>query len=213
MATIYFSINESDAADSLLIVASQDGAEIDGGAASVAAATAAGLRVASATLDLSTATAGAIRLDLIDDAGERLQGRDAWVDTSGDLVAGMVETRDLEQVQHLWQLTRRADGALTAVNPLNVGPGEVVRAGFQCLGSLVLAGSSVLATMTTPTSSDTDAVTVAKLGIAPTVAKVEVTALADAAAGTYYVRTTVTDSTGGGPVTLLGTVIVRAEPT
>jgi hypothetical protein len=65
-------------------------------------------------------------------------------------------------------------------------------------------------TAATPSSGD---VVATKLGIDATQAKVSVVCDDEADAGaTHYVRCEVTNSLGGGPVTLLGPVTVRAEP-
>lgn len=126
--------------------------------------------------------------------------------------ASTTETRDLEPVQHVWRFSRRSGGDIVAGNVLNIAPGETIRAGFECAASIVLPAGSVLATMTAATPSSGDIVAT-KLGIDATQAKVSVLAADDATTGeTHYVRCEVTNSLGGGPLVLLGPVIVRAEP-
>lgn len=122
------------------------------------------------------------------------------------------DTRDLEPVQFTWTFNKRADGTLESTNTLTIAPGEKYRCGFNCDRTNVLPAGVVLRSMTTPTVTNA-ACTATKLGVDPTNAKVEVTAEDDAADGTRgYVRTTVINSNGAGPVTLLGRFAIVAEP-
>lgn len=123
------------------------------------------------------------------------------------------DTRDLEPVQFTWKMSRRSDGTIVSMNTLRIAPGESIRAGFDCDLQLVLPTGLVLRSMTTPTPASGDVVA-AKLGVEPKMAKAQVTADSGATAGgTFYVRTTVINSSGAGPITLLGRVSVVAEPT
>jgi hypothetical protein len=122
------------------------------------------------------------------------------------------DTRDLEPPQFVWKLSRRSDGTIISTNTLRIAPGESIRAGFDCNLQLILPGGAVLGSMTTPTTESTT-ISAVKLGIDPSVAKVEVTAASNAAdKDEAYVRCTVTNSNDAGPITLLGHVIVKAEP-
>lgn len=129
-----------------------------------------------------------------------------------DAGAGAADTRDLQPTQFTWEIARRSDGTLVSTNTLRIAPGETIRAGFNCNRQLVLPTGVVLASMTNPTSTATN-VTATKLGVDPTNAKVSVAAASNAVGGTTgYVRTTVTNSSGAGPITLLGKIEVVAEP-
>lgn len=126
--------------------------------------------------------------------------------------SGSADTRDLEPVQFTWEISRRSDGTLVSTNTLRIAPNETIRAGFNCNRQIVLPTGAVLATMSTPTST-LATITPTKLGIDPTNAKVSLDADSAAVGGTTgYVRVTVTNSNGAGPVTLLGKVEVVAEP-
>lgn len=123
------------------------------------------------------------------------------------------DTRDLEPTQFTWEFNKRADGTLESTNTLTIGPGETMRCGFKCAGTLALPSGAVLRSMTSPTSTNAAAASALKLGIDPTNAKVEVTADAEAGDGdTGYIRTTIINNQGGGPVTLLGRFKVESEP-
>ena len=124
------------------------------------------------------------------------------------------DTRDLQPVQFMWKLSRRSESTLVSTNTLHIAAGESIRCGFDCDNTIVLPGSAVLGSMTDPTDTGDD-LTAVKLGIDPKVAKVEVSADANAAAGTteYYVRTTVLNDNGAGPITLIGKVKIVADPT
>lgn len=129
--------------------------------------------------------------------------------------AATPDTRDLEPVQHVWQLRRSGDGALRATNAVVLHRGDTdVRVGWNCDTPVILPGGAVLSTMTTPTSSDdTSGVNVdAKLGVDPKIAKVALSADADAVVGDYWITTTVTNNHGGGPIAIYGKVTVQAAP-
>jgi hypothetical protein len=126
---------------------------------------------------------------------------------------GPADTRDLEPTQFTWKLSRRSDGTIVSINTLRIAPGESIRSGYDCDMQLITPGGTVLGSMTTPTPAS-GSISATKLGVDPKVAKVEVTAASNATDGTEaYIRCTVTNSHGAGPVTLLGHVIVVAEPT
>lgn len=135
----------------------------------------------------------------------------AWNGAS-EASAVTADTRDLQPTQFTWEISRRSDGTLVSTNTLRIAPGETIRAGFNCNRQLVLPTGIVLASMTDPTSTATN-VTATKLGVDPTNAKASVAAASNAVGGTTgYVRTSVTNSNGAGPITLLGKVEVVAEP-
>jgi hypothetical protein len=139
----------------------------------------------------------------------------APVSDAGGGGTSTADTRDLEPVQFTWKMSRRSDGTIVSTNTLRIAPGESIRAGFDCDLQLVLPTGTVLRSMTVPTPASGD-VTATKLGVDPKVAKVEVAADSEAEVTegtTYYVRTTVINSNNAGPVTLLGKVILVAEPT
>lgn len=127
--------------------------------------------------------------------------------------SGAADTRDLEPVQFTWTLSSRSDGTMESTNKLVIGPGEKFRCGFKCDGTKALpTAGTVLRTMATPTVTNA-ACTATKLGIDPSIAKIEVAADPGATAGTSgYVRTTITNNHGAGPVTLLGKFVIAKEP-
>lgn len=132
----------------------------------------------------------------------------------GSGVGASSDTRDLQPVQFTWKLSRRSESTLVSTNTLHIAAGESIRCGFDCDNTIVLPGAAVLGSMTDPTGTGDD-LTVIKLGIDPKVAKVEVSADANAAAGAteYYVRTTVLNDDGAGPITLIGKIKIVADPT
>ena len=132
----------------------------------------------------------------------------------GSGVGASPDTRDLQPVQFTWKLSRRLESTLVSTNTLHIAAGESIRCGFDCDNTIVLPGAAVLGSMTDPTDTGDD-ITVRKLGIDPKVAKVEVSADENAAAGAteYYVRTTVLNDDGAGPITLIGKIKIVADPT
>lgn len=134
--------------------------------------------------------------------------------------AGLKDTRDLNDVQHVWTLKRTGTGALqsTDESAYRVYPGNGdLRAGFDCNIPSICPNGTVLASMEDPESSEAD-ITATKLGIGPNgtkqpiLAKVELDIAADTEPGTYWITTEVTNSLGGGPVKVFGKVIVLEEP-
>lgn len=130
------------------------------------------------------------------------------------------DTRDLKAVQWLFTLKRTSTGALgsTTETTAYVHPGDTgVRIGWDCDIPAILPGTTVLASMTAPTSDNAD-FTLAELGIGPNgkrgpmAAKGSLDVAADATPGEYTVTTTVTNDAGAGPITLYGKVIVLSEP-
>jgi hypothetical protein len=135
-------------------------------------------------------------------------------------VTSAPDTRDLDEVQHVWVLKRTGSGALqsTDESALRVYAGsEDIRAGWDCNIPSILPNGTVLATMTDPESENED-LTLTKLGIGPNglrqpmLAKVNVDVAEDATPGTYWITTQVANRLGGGPLTIYGKVIVLAAP-
>lgn len=124
------------------------------------------------------------------------------------------DDRDLESVQHEWKLKRSGAGVYRSTNPFTIAAGDTARVGWDCGIPAILPNGTVLSTMTLPTSSDAaEGVNVVeKLGVDRRVAKVEISADADAVAASYWITTKVTNSNGGGPVTVYGEVVVQAAP-
>lgn len=125
------------------------------------------------------------------------------------------DSRDLEPVQHVWRMRKyRVNGTtrLQSVNPIRLKRGDAdIRIGFDCDIWSVLPNGVVLAAMTDPTSSESE-LTLTKLGNDATVAKISATIGSSAPYASAWVKTTVTNSLGGGPVALFGEVIVEADP-
>jgi hypothetical protein len=134
------------------------------------------------------------------------------------------DTRDLDDVQHVWILRRSGTGALQSItepqdSTLYVYPGDTdVRVGWDCNIPSILPNGTVLATMSEP-ESDNDDLTLTKLGIGPNglrapvmLAKVSIDVAADATPGSYWITTQVTNRLGGGPMTLYGKVTILSPP-
>lgn len=124
-----------------------------------------------------------------------------------------LEDRDHEPVQHLWQLKRSGDGSLRSTNPCYVHAGDTIRVGWNCGLPSILPGDTGVASQTDPAVVDNEEdITVTTTGPGEKVAKAEVTVTANATAGSYWVSTGVTNTNGGGPVTVYGEVIVQEAP-
>lgn len=162
-----------------------------------------------------TVRAGATPSNSNDDpiVGHRYLKWSGTAEVAASTGSGTADTRDLEPVQFTWTLSSRSDGTMESTNKLVIGPGETLRCGFKCDGTKALpTAGTVLRTMATPTVTNA-ACTATKLGIDPSVAKIEVAADPGATAGTSgYVRTTITNNHGAGPVTLLGKFVIAKEP-
>lgn len=145
-------------------------------------------------------------LDTIRDDTESLQTSVA------NLTPGTVETRDLEPCDYTLNLKRAGSNTLETVDAAYLKPGDTdVRVEVLCSIPQVLPGGAVLAAMGTPTSENAD-FTLTKLGIDPDGAKFSVDAAADATAGTYWVKFTVTNNLGAGPKSVYAKVIVQSPP-
>ena len=155
----------------------------------------------------SQPTTGSLWGDLTEDNGGTQRFTTAALANGA---ASTTETRDLEPVQHTWQLVRTGTGSLVSENALYARPDDVRRVSWNCDIRSILPTGAVLATMSTPTADS--GITVTKLGIDNDEAKVEVTVDSGTAAGTYNVSCTVTNNLGGGPVTIYGQVVVQAAP-
>lgn len=123
------------------------------------------------------------------------------------------DDRDLEPVQHVWQLKRSGDGTLRSTNPLYVHGGDTIRAGWNCDIPSVLPPGTVISTEDDPEAvNDTGEITITAIGHDAKIAKVEL-AIDDAAeAGSHWIKTTVTNTNGGGPIAVYGEVVIQAEP-
>lgn len=125
------------------------------------------------------------------------------------------DDRDLEPVQHVWQLNRSGDGTLRSTNPLYVATGtaQTIRAGWNCDIPTILPPGTVISTESTPVLvTASDDVTPTAIGHGEKVAKVELEISDDAAAGSHWVKTTITNTNGGGPIAVYGKVVIQAEP-
>lgn len=126
------------------------------------------------------------------------------------------DNRDLAPVDHLWQLKRSGDGTLRSTNPLYVHAGDTRRVGFNCDITALLPAGATLNALGTPTTDNAD-LTLAELGIDPKVAKIEIEVDAEATPHTdetvsSWVKTTISNSNGGGPIAVFGEVIIQTEP-
>ncbi len=127
------------------------------------------------------------------------------------------DDRDLEPVGHVWKLRRAGDGTLRSTNPLYVvtGTAQTIRAGWDCDLPAILAPGTVISTQNTPTEVEaTTNFSLTAIGHGEKVAKVQISVAADAtpvAAG-HWIKTTITNTNGGGPIAVYGQVIVQAEP-
>lgn len=150
-----------------------------------------------------------------------LPNLDAPVSEVGD---GLVDTRDLDEVQHVWRIQSTGDGSWrsTPESTLYLTPGadgvSDFRAGFDCnIPSICPNGSTLSLMGNTPVFSSSDG-TIAKLGIGPNglkqpmMAKVELDVDANPTAGTFWARAHVSNSLGGGPMTVYGKVVLLEAP-
>jgi hypothetical protein len=134
---------------------------------------------------------------------------------------GEADTRDLDEVQHVWTLKRTGSGAFqsTAETTLYVHPGDTIRVGWDCNITSILPSGTVLATMSDP-ECDNDDIDPTKLGIGPNgtkqpmlgKAELEIAADAEADDDGSWVTTQVTNSAGAGPITVYGKVVVLEAP-
>ena len=150
-------------------------------------------------------------------ASAKMAGEGATAKNLDQIDAGGTEPddRDLEPVQHVWQLKRSGDGTLRSTNPLYVttGTAQTIRAGWNCDIPTILPPGSVISAETTPVLvAASDDVTITHIGHGEKVAKVELDIASDAAAGSHWVKTTITNTNGGGPIAIYGEVVVQAEP-
>ena len=125
------------------------------------------------------------------------------------------DDRDLEPVQHVWQLKRSGDGTLRSTNPLYVvaGTAQTIRAGWNCDLPTILPPGTVISTESTPVLvTASDDVTITAIGHGEKVGKVELDIASDAVAGSHWVKTTITNTNGGGPIAVYGEVVIQAEP-
>jgi hypothetical protein len=92
---------------------------------------------------------------------------------------------------------------------------DIRRVGFNCDINALLPAGSTLHTLGTPTTDNAD-LTLTALGIDPKIAKVQIEAAEDATAhaenASSWVRATIVNSNGGGPVAVYGEVIIQEEP-
>lgn len=133
------------------------------------------------------------------------------------------DTRDLDEVQHVWHLQRTgtASWQSTPESTLYLTPGsdgvEAFRAGVNCNIQSILPGGTVLAAMTDP-ESENDQLELAKLGIGPNglkqmmLAKVEIDLPAGAVPGTSWIRTNVSNNLGAGPFPVYLKVVIVEAP-
>lgn len=132
------------------------------------------------------------------------------MDEQFDALVPGTETRDLEDVNFVWEFNPRRGNVGLSTTKLRIAPGETWRCGFELKDTNVLPGGAVMGTLdeVTPSSGD---VTATELGVSKTMPKVLVTAAADAEVGdVIVVRCEVTNSFGDGPFTLLGEAVVIA---
>jgi hypothetical protein len=130
--------------------------------------------------------------------------------------AGTRDTRDLDPVDHVWNLRRSGDGTWRSTNKLIVHPGDTWRAGWNCDVRAILPQGKVISAQGDPELvTATDDITLADpaIGHDATVPKVEFEVAADAVAGeTHWIKTEVTAQNASGPKTVYGEVEVQAEP-
>ena len=121
--------------------------------------------------------------------------------------------RDLEPVQHVWQLKRSGDGTLRSTNPLYVHAGDTIRAGWNCDIPSVLPPGTVISTEDEPELvNDTGEIGLTAIGHDAKIAKVELAVDDTAEAGSHWVKVLVTNTNGGGPIAVYGEVVIQAEP-
>ena len=130
------------------------------------------------------------------------------------------DNRDLAPVDHLWQLKRSGDGTLRSTNPLYVHAGDVRRVGFNCDITSLLPSGATLHSTGTPTTANTD-LTLDATGIDPKIAKLTIEVADDATVSEEaddgsvtgsWVKMTITNSNGTGPIAVYGEVIIQEEP-
>lgn len=125
------------------------------------------------------------------------------------------DNRDLAPVDHTWQLKRSGDGTLRSTNPLYMHAEDIRRVGFNCDITALLPAGAVLHILGTPTTDNAD-LTLTELGIDPKIAKVQIEAAEGATAHaegeSSWIRATITNSNGGGPIAVYGEVIIQDEP-
>ncbi len=123
------------------------------------------------------------------------------------------DDRDLEPVQHVWQLKRSGDGTLRSTNPLYVHAGDTIRAGWNCDIPSVLPPGTVISTEDEPELvGDTADIAITAIGHDAKIAKVELAIDDTAEAGSHWVKVLVTNTNGGGPIAVYGEVVIQAEP-
>lgn len=130
------------------------------------------------------------------------------------------DNRDLAPVDHLFQLKRSGDGTLRSTNPLYVHAGDMRRVGFNCDIPSLLPTGATLHLSGTPTTANAD-LTLDATGIDPKVAKLTVEVAEDAEVSEEaedgsvtgsWIKTTITNSNGTGPIAIYGEVIIQEEP-
>lgn len=138
------------------------------------------------------------------------------VEAAEDAGAGARDTRDLDDVDHLWELRRSGDGSWRSINKLIVHPGDTWRAGWNCNTRGILPSGKKIAEQGDPelvTASDDLTLTDPPIGHDGTVSKVEFEVEQDAVPGTtHWIKTPVTATEASGPKWVYGEVEVQAEP-
>lgn len=147
------------------------------------------------------------------------QSVDEVAEAVGEIEGGQQppDARDLEPVQHTFQLKRSGDGTLRSTNPLYLHPGDGlgdgIRFGWNCDMPSILPAGTVIRTQDTPTLVEASAdATIGAIGHGEKVAKGLVEIAADATPGTHWIKTQIVNSNGGGPVTVYGEFVIQAEP-
>jgi hypothetical protein len=133
---------------------------------------------------------------------------------------GTLAPADVMPVGYTWQVSGSGDESLRTAatdDGLVTTPGGLTdyRAGINCRITRILPAGTVLKTIGTPVSSDETAVTVANTegrSCDATVAKMEVTILADAEPGVYWITQPVTNSADDGPFDIYVKVTIKAAP-
>lgn len=137
---------------------------------------------------------------------------------------GEADTRDLDEVQHVWILKRAGDGMWesTKESTLYLTPGtegvDNFRAGFDCNIPSLCPNGTVLSSMGDSPEITSEDASVAKLGIGPNgtrmpmLAKVELDVDPNADAGEFWVKVQVSNRLGGGPFTVRGRVVFQEAP-
>lgn len=133
------------------------------------------------------------------------------------------DARDLEPVNATWTLRRIGNGTFRSTAPIHLTPGTSgYRAGWDCNLPLLLPQGTVIAEQAPPelTAASAD-LTLTHIGHGEKVAKVEIEIEGDAVATDnpnteevegHWIKTTITNSNGAGPIVIYGQVVIDEAP-